>query len=53
MTRCAPTSARTERGRHADGLLEKLTCRHCGMNRGKETHWLPPNAATAAGGMET
>ena len=29
------THERTEYRRHADGLLEKLTCRDCGMIRGK------------------
>ena len=37
------THERTEYRRHADGLLEKLTCCDCGMIRGKATDWLPPD----------
>lgn len=46
------THERTEYRRHADGLLEKLTCRDCGMIRGKATDWLPPDPAMLAGGIE-
>ena len=46
------THERTEYRWHADGQLENLKCRHCGMIRVQATDWLPPDPGMLAGGME-